>query len=59
MEMKKEKVKRYQITLKPNIAYELDKMADEWGTTRSGMIATLIKLKKEEELNSFNLKKGI
>lgn len=59
MEMKKEKVKRYQITLKPSVADDLDKMADQWGVTRSAMIANLIKLKKEEEMNSFNLKKGI
>lgn len=48
--MSDEKSKKILITLKPDILEELDKMADEWGTSRSGMIAILTKLRKEQEI---------
>lgn len=44
-----DKIKRFQITLKPDIAEELDKMAEEWGTTRSGMVTILTKMRREHE----------
>lgn len=48
-----EKVKRFQITLKPEVAKELEKMAEEWGTSRSGMITILTKLRRDYERESF------
>lgn len=41
--------KRIQITLKPDVVAELDKMAEEWGTSRSGMITILTKLRRDYE----------
>ena len=41
----KNKAKRVQMTLKPEIVEELDRLADEWGTTRSGMVTILTKLR--------------
>lgn len=49
--MSEENVKRIQITLKPEIAEQLDLMAEEWGTTRSGMVTILTKLRREYELD--------
>lgn len=48
-----ENVKRIQITLKPDIIIELDKMAEEWGTSRSGMITILTKLRRDYERERF------
>lgn len=42
---KKHKAKRVQMTLRPEIVEELDRLADEWGTTRSGMVTILTKLR--------------
>ena len=42
---KKNKAKRVQMTLRPEIVEELDRLADEWGTTRSGMVTILTKLR--------------
>lgn len=41
--------KRIQITLKPDVITELDKMAKECGTSRSGMITILTKLRRDYE----------
>lgn len=43
------KVKRVQITLKPEVLNDLDKLADEWGTTRSGMVTILTRLRLEHD----------
>ena len=48
MEQKSE-VKRVQVTLKPEILRELDRLAVEWGTTRSGMITILTKLRVDHD----------
>lgn len=48
--MSDDKPKKIMITLKPDIVEDLDRMAKEWGTTRSGMIAILTKLRKEQEI---------
>lgn len=47
------KVKRVQITLKSDVADELDKMAQEWGTTRSGMVTILTKLRRDYEREKY------
>ena len=46
---KKENLKRVQITLRPQVLAELDRLADEWGTTRSGMITILTKLRVDHD----------
>lgn len=46
---KKENLKRVQITLRPQVLVELDRLADEWGTTRSGMITILTKLRVDHD----------
>lgn len=46
---KKENLKRVQITLRPQVLTELDRLADEWGTTRSGMITILTKLRVDHD----------
>ena len=48
---KKNKSKRVQMTLKPEIVDELDRLADEWGTTRSGMVTILTKLRVANDKN--------
>ena len=48
--MLEEKSKKIMMTLKPEIVEELDKMAKEWGTSRSGMVTILTKLRKEQEM---------
>ena len=46
---KKENLKRVQITLRPQVLVELDRLVDEWGTTRSGMITILTKLRVDHD----------
>lgn len=56
-----EKAKKVTITIKPDVLRDLDKLASEWGTTRSGMITILTKLRinhdQLEEL-AYVLKEG-
>lgn len=40
---------RITITLKPNILKELDRLAKEWGTSRSGMVTNLTQLQIKHE----------
>ena len=47
--MVNEKSKKIMMTLKPEIVEELDKMAKEWGTSRSGMVTILTKLRRDQE----------
>lgn len=47
--MSDDKPKKIMITLKPDIVEELDRMAKEWGTTRSGMVTILTKMRVEHE----------
>lgn len=37
-----DKAKRVSVTLKPDVLKSLDKLAEEWGTSRSGMITILV-----------------
>lgn len=39
------KSKRVQMTLRPEVVEDLDILAKEWGTTRSGMVTILTKLR--------------
>lgn len=39
------KSKRVQMTLRPEVVEDLDRLAKEWGTTRSGMVTILTKLR--------------
>lgn len=39
-----ENKKRYNVMLKPSIVDELDRLAVEWGTSRSEMIAKLVQI---------------
>lgn len=41
-----ENKKRYNVMLKPSIVDELDRLAIEWGTSRSEMIAKLVQIHK-------------
>lgn len=43
------KAVRLNISLKPDVIDELDRMADLWGTTRSGMVTILIKLRSDQD----------
>lgn len=47
--MTEEKSKKIMMTLKPEIVDELDRMAKQWGTSRSGMVTILTKLRSEYE----------
>lgn len=51
--MAEEKSKKIMMTLKPDIVEELDNMAKEWGTSRSGMVTILTKLRRDYERNLF------
>lgn len=44
-----EKAKRISVTLKPEVISVLDELADDWGTSRSGMISILVKLGKNDK----------
>ncbi|NLM66824.1 MAG: hypothetical protein GX180_06580 [Enterococcus sp.] len=46
---KDDKAKRVQMTLKPDVVDELDRLAKEWGTTRSGMVTILTKLRVDHD----------
>jgi len=37
------------ITLRSDVLEELDKMASDWGLSRSGMITTLVKMRLRED----------
>ena len=51
--MAEEKSKKIMMTLKPDILEELDNMAKEWGTSRSGMVTILTKLRRDYERDLF------
>lgn len=36
--------KRVNVMLRPSVLFELDRLAREWGTSRSEMIAKLVKI---------------
>lgn len=44
-----DKAKKVTITLKPDVLVALDKLAEEWGTNRSVMIAILVKLRMNHD----------
>lgn len=44
----KEKTSKYNITFKPSVVAILDDMADNWGLSRSAMLATLVMQKHEQ-----------
>lgn len=44
-----EQSKRITVSLKPDTIEILDKLAKEWGTTRSGMITILAKLRVDHD----------
>lgn len=43
------KAKKITVTIKPEVLKELDRLAEEWGVTRSGMITILTKLRVDQE----------
>jgi metal-responsive CopG/Arc/MetJ family transcriptional regulator len=51
MENKKNEAVRVTITIRPEVLKELDRMAEEWGTSRSGMITILTKLRVDYEMS--------
>lgn len=56
-----EKAKKVTITIKPDVLKDLDKLASEWGTTRSGMITILTKLRIDHDYSeelAYLLKEG-
>lgn len=64
--MDNEKSKKIMMTLKPDVVEELDKMAKEWSTSRSGMVTILTKLRRdyerdvyENEISEMLLREGI
>lgn len=44
-----DKAKKVTVTLKPDVLASLDKLAEEWGTNRSAMIAILVKLRMSHD----------
>ena len=48
-DFKNDTLKRVQITLRPQVLEDLDRLADEWGTSRSGMITLLTRLRVDFE----------
>ena len=38
---------RVNVMLRPSVLFELDRLASEWGTSRSEMIAILVKIHEE------------
>lgn len=48
MEQRKEKNVAINVTLKPSVLDLLDEMAEDWGLSRSGMIAALVKIQDQQ-----------
>lgn len=48
MEQKKEKNIAINVTLKPSVLDLLDEMAEDWGLSRSSMIAALVKIQDQQ-----------
>lgn len=48
LEQKKEKNIAINVTLNPRVLSLLDDMSEEWGLSRSGMIAALVKMQDQQ-----------
>lgn len=54
----KEKTSKYNITFKPSVVAILDDMANNWGLSRSAMLATLVMQKHEQTQAMLSVEKA-